>query len=130
MDLLATKHDELNDFMGFYSKTASTIATSHWVSHGTVCIFCAHGIEDGGALRETERTAVTARPPPQLVLLLLLPQACPRHLGAQKLLRIAAPVLATQMQRCTCVDSRNLCTSSWNLRVGRFLFTFPSHKHV
>lgn len=39
VDLFATKHDKLDDFMFFFfSKTPSTIATSHWVSHGTVCI--------------------------------------------------------------------------------------------
>ena len=40
---------------------------NHWVSHGTVCIFCAHRIENRGALRETERSAVTvlrSRPRP------------------------------------------------------------------
>lgn len=44
----------------FFSKTPSTIATNHWVSHGTVCIFCAHRVENRRALRETERSAVTA----------------------------------------------------------------------
>lgn len=87
VDLFPTKHEELSDFI-FFSKTASTVATNHRVSHGTVCIFCAHRIENRGALRDREQCCYCAAQPPEAMqsltrisaLLLLFLQARPKRL--------------------------------------------------
>ena len=52
---------ELNDFTVFLSKTCSTIAMNHRVSHRTVHIFHADPIQHRGALKEAE--VVTATQP-------------------------------------------------------------------
>lgn len=72
----------------FLAKTASTVATNHRVSHGTVCIFCAHRIENRGALRDREQCCYCAAQPPEAMqslthisaLLLQFLQARPKRL--------------------------------------------------
>lgn len=46
----------------FFCKTPRTVATKHWGSRGTVRIFPACRVENRGALRETERSALTPLP--------------------------------------------------------------------
>lgn len=64
VSLLRNKKNSMILWLVFlFSKIPSTIAMNHWLSHGTVCIFCAHPSGNRGALRETERSAVTEQHP-------------------------------------------------------------------